>query len=172
MNPPIQGRIRSGIAHKPNVFLATFPTPQKFGQGDGGGRDHKMSGAPGPLVGAVLHRSWVRRLPACASLPAQVGRCLKLSRQNLQHRTKGRRRAPFALNRKPQPDRTLTRAKSLSAVVRRYSGRMLSGSQLERKCSESLGLTWPERKAFVPAKARFWHTAAPVVSQSSAGAAK
>ena len=31
--------------------------------------------------------------------------------------------------------------------------RMLSGSQLERKCSESLGPTWPERKAFVPAKA-------------------
>jgi hypothetical protein len=57
MNPPIQGRIGSGIAHKPNVFLAIFPTPQKFGQGDGGGRDHKMSGAPGPLVGAVLHRS-------------------------------------------------------------------------------------------------------------------
>jgi hypothetical protein len=53
-----------------------------------------------------------------------------------------------------------------------YSGRMLSGSQLERTCSESLGLTWPERKAFVPAKAMLWHTAAPVVSRSSAGAAK
>jgi hypothetical protein len=54
----------------------------------------------------------------------------------------------------------------------RYSGRMLNGSQLERKGSEILGLAWPERKAFVPAKARLWRTAAPVVSQSSAGAAK
>jgi hypothetical protein len=25
-----------------------------FGQGDGGGRDHKMNGVPGPLVGAGL----------------------------------------------------------------------------------------------------------------------
>jgi len=43
---------------------------------------------------------------------------------------------------------------------------------LERKRSEILGLAWPERKAFVPAKPKHWHTAAPVVSQSSAGAAK
>ena len=28
-----------------------------FGQGDGGGRDHKMSGAPGPLVGAAFPSS-------------------------------------------------------------------------------------------------------------------
>ena len=36
-----------------------------------------------------------------------------------------------------------------------------AGVKLERKRSEILGLAWPERKAFVPAKARLWHTAAP-----------
>jgi hypothetical protein len=53
-----------------------------FGQGDGGGRDHKMSGAPGPLVGAGLPfiavgygaywlvRRYRRKSDAAQSIPA------------------------------------------------------------------------------------------------------
>jgi hypothetical protein len=64
---------------------------------------HTSSARPVGWCRSSVHRCRLRRLLACASLSAQVGRCLKLSRQNLRYRTKGRRRAPFALNRKPQP---------------------------------------------------------------------
>jgi hypothetical protein len=40
---------------------------------------------------------------------------------------------------------------------------LCAGNNLDKvREIESLGPMWPERKAFVPAKARLWHTAAPV----------
>ena len=84
-----------------------------------------------------LAHSLVLAFPSSLLAMAPIGLCvaigasrtlLKAFASESSASNKGRRRAPFALNRRPQPDRMLTRAKSLSAVVRRYSGRVFSRS--------------------------------------------
>jgi hypothetical protein len=66
-------------------------------------------------------------------------------------------------NKKPQPALPLwpgpcTLGCESGGALTLHSGQIPGGSQLERKAQQVSWPMWPERKAFVPAKATLWHS--------------
>ena len=68
-----------------------------FGQGDGGGRDHKMSGAPGPLVGAAFPSSQLGTATTGLCVATGASRTLRLI--SLHRGKRGARRRPRVFRR-------------------------------------------------------------------------